>query len=219
MENLSLLSIKLCSPMVVFIIYVIVSAISLYMTRGIIKKYNNQRMDNLYNLYSWNEIKLIIVTGVIIYGLCQYDQVNLAWIFLLSPIVYLMVKNLFAYYYITLAYQNAPKEETNLDLFNKLNSSKNQTTNNGGASILPLPPTVKKDIFGIRGDPEPNKPVIDLTNSLPPKQPPSPPSITPPSPPPQSSLISEIRSEPPPQKELNSGMDSLSPFGGFGAPF
>ena len=35
-------------------------------------------MENLYDLYSWSEVKLVIVLGVVIYGLCQYDQVNLA---------------------------------------------------------------------------------------------------------------------------------------------
>ncbi len=59
--NLSLLSIKLCSPIVIFIVYVIISLVSLFMTRSILKRYNNQRMDNLYNLYSWNEVKLTII--------------------------------------------------------------------------------------------------------------------------------------------------------------
>ena len=65
------------------------------MSRTVLKRYGNQRMENLYNLYSWNEIRLVIVMGVILYGLCQYNQVNLAWIFLIFPIIYILLKNLF----------------------------------------------------------------------------------------------------------------------------
>ena len=49
--GLSLTSIKICSPVVVFIVYVIVSGVSLYMSRNILKRYNNQKMENLYDLY------------------------------------------------------------------------------------------------------------------------------------------------------------------------
>lgn len=109
-STLDLLSMKMCSPMVVFTVFVIVSGISLFMSRTVLKRYGNQRMENLYNLYSWNEIRLVIVMGVILYGLCQYNQVNLAWIFLIFPIIYILLKNLFVDAFVSLAHQNAPKE-------------------------------------------------------------------------------------------------------------
>ena len=109
-STLDLLSMKMCSPMHVFTVFVIVSGISLFMSRTVLKRYGNQRMENLYNLYSWNEIRLVIVMGVILYGLCQYNQVNLAWIFLIFPIIYILLKNLFVDAFVSLAHQNAPKE-------------------------------------------------------------------------------------------------------------
>ena len=177
--NLNLLSMKLCSPMIVFIVYVIVSAVSLFMTRTVIKKYDNQRMENLYNLYSWDEVKLTILIGVVIYGLCQYDQVNLAWIFLLCPIIYVMFKNLCSYIYVSLAHQNAPKESSISSSFLDKFSYPN-----GGAGVYPEPPTVKKEvntsIFGIRGDPEEgdetSEPDLPPTPPAPPA-PPAPPSV------------------------------------------
>ena len=108
--NLSLTSIKLCSPVIVFIVYVIVSGVSLFMSRNTLKRFNDQKMENLYNLYSWSEVKLVIVLGVVIYGLCQYDQMNLAWLFLLLPVIYIMLKNILVYYSVSIAHQNAPKE-------------------------------------------------------------------------------------------------------------
>lgn len=107
---LDLLSTNMCSPIVVFIIIVIISIISLYMSRSTLKRYNNHKMENLYNLHVLHEVKLLIFMGVILYGLCQYNQVNLAWIFLLFPIIYLMLKNVFIFVFVSLAQQNAPVE-------------------------------------------------------------------------------------------------------------
>jgi hypothetical protein len=111
---LDLLSIKMCSPLVVYIVIVIIFGISLFMSRNTLKRFQTQRMDNLYSLYAWYEVKLLIIMGVVLYGLCQYNQVNLAWIFLLFPIIYLIIKNLFIFAFISLAHQNAPKEVVNV---------------------------------------------------------------------------------------------------------
>tara|TARA_Y100000996_G_C22549281_1_gene653109 strand:+ start:2218 stop:2841 length:624 start_codon:yes stop_codon:yes gene_type:complete len=154
LANLSLTSIKLCSPVVVFIVYVIVSGISLFMTRNTLKKFKNQRMENLYNLYSWSEVKLTIIMGVIIYGLCQYEQTNLAWIYLIFPIIYVILKNSFIFAYVSIAHQNAPKDVDPSDLFEKVNESLSGPAS--GTKILPETPIVKKEvdttIFGMRGD-------------------------------------------------------------------
>jgi hypothetical protein len=151
LANLSLTSIKLCSPIVIFIVYVVVSGISLFMTRSTLKRFKNQRMENLYNLYSWHEVKFVIVLGVVIYGLCQYEQMNLAWIFLMFPIIYLILKNVFISAYVTLAHQNAPKD---LDLGEIFQEEEIKTRS--GSNIMPEAPIVKKEvntsIFGMRGD-------------------------------------------------------------------
>ena len=164
-SDLNLVTLKMCSPIIGFIIYVIVSGISLYITRSKLKRYGNQKMENLYNLHSWNEIKFIIVFGVILYGLCQYDQINVAWLFLLVPLIYLVLRNLLIFYYITIAHQNAPKEDKDTE--------KENNNNNNGMSLLPAPPIVKKEvntsIFGMRGDPE--SPNIPEKPSLPPTPP------------------------------------------------
>ena len=153
-SDLSLTSIKLCSPVVIFIVYVIVSGVSLFMTRNTLKKFKNQRMENLYNLYSWSEVQLTIVLGVIIYGLCQYEQMNLAWIYLMFPIIYIILKNTFIFAYVSIAHQNAPKEVDPSDLFEKVNNSLSGPSS--GANIYPNTPIVKKEvdtsIFGMRGD-------------------------------------------------------------------
>ena len=104
-----LFSTKMCSPLIVFAVIVIIFGISLYNTRNTLKSYNNNKMDNLFNIYSWHEVKFVIVIGIILYGLCQYNQVNLAWIFMFLPVIYLMIKNLMVFLFVSLAHQNAPK--------------------------------------------------------------------------------------------------------------
>ena len=63
---------------------------------------------------TWLFFASMIVLWIVIYGLCQYDQMNLAWLFLLLPIIYIMLKNILVYYSVSIAHQNAPKEPDNL---------------------------------------------------------------------------------------------------------
>lgn len=112
---LDLFSTNMCSPIVVFIIIIIITIISLYISRNTLKRYQSQKMENLYNLHILHEMKLLIFVGVILYGLCQYNQVNLAWIFLLIPVIYLTLKNVFIFIFVSLAHQNAPKEVKNIN--------------------------------------------------------------------------------------------------------
>lgn len=105
-----LFSTKMCSPLIVFIVIVVIFAISLFNTRNTLKKFGSTKMDNLFNVYSWHEVKMVIVLGVILYGLCQFNQVNLAWIFMFLPVIYLMLKNLLIFLFVSIAHQNAPKD-------------------------------------------------------------------------------------------------------------
>jgi hypothetical protein len=109
--SLSLMSMKDCSPMVAFSVYVIVSGITLYMTRNNLKKNGNNKFDDLYNLYTWYELKYIIVMGVVLYGLCQYKQDNLAWMSLTLPLLYLILKNMYVFIHIFASQQQNSVQE------------------------------------------------------------------------------------------------------------
>ena len=112
MDNINvseLFTTKMCSPLIAFAVIVLLLGISLYNSRNALKSHNSTKMDNLLNVYSWHEIKLIIVIGVILYGMCQYNQVYLAWVFLFLPVIYLIIKNLMLFLYVSLGHQNAPQ--------------------------------------------------------------------------------------------------------------
>ena len=114
LANFSLSSLKLCSPVIIFFVYVIVSGVSLFMTRNTLKKFKNQRMENLYNLYSAQELKFPLTLGVIMYGLCQYNKTELAWIFLIFPVIYVVIQNLLLYIHVSSALQNVPMEDPSM---------------------------------------------------------------------------------------------------------
>ena len=56
------------------------------------------------------EIKYLITLGVIMFGLCQYNKTDLAWIFLIFPIIYSVIQNGILYIHVSSAIQNAPQE-------------------------------------------------------------------------------------------------------------
>ena len=45
------------------------------------------------------------------YGLCQYNKTELAWIFLIFPIIYVIIQNGLLYVHVSSTLQNAPRRE------------------------------------------------------------------------------------------------------------
>ena len=141
MENqgsLSLMSMKDCSPMVAFAVYVIVSGITLYMTRNNLKRNGD---DDLYSLYTWHELKYIIVMGVVLYGLCQYKQENLAWVSLTIPLLYLVLKNMYVFIHVFTSQQKSvvskevPSEDVKKDMKRKLHQELLKSEYNENKSV------------------------------------------------------------------------------------
>ena len=109
-EMNELMSTKMCSPMMIYLAILVTSSLSVYITRNHLKRHNTTKMDNLFNLYSLNELKFMIVFGIVLFGLCQYNKTSLAWIFLLLPVVYLIIQNLIVHIHVSSAVLSSPKE-------------------------------------------------------------------------------------------------------------
>ena len=105
-----LLNTKMCSPMMIYLAVLVTSGLSIYITRTHLKRHETNKMDNLFNLYSLNELKYLIILGIIIFGLCQYNKTTLAWVFLVFPVIYVLIQNLIVHIHVTTAMQNSPKE-------------------------------------------------------------------------------------------------------------
>ena len=105
-----LLTTKMCSPVIVFSVILVISLLCIYFIRQKLDRYNTLKMENLYNLYSAQELKFLLILGVTMYGLCQYNKTELAWIFLIFPIIYVVLQNVLLYIHVSSALQNAPAE-------------------------------------------------------------------------------------------------------------
>ena len=130
-EMNELMNTKMCSPMMIYLAVLVSSALSVYITRTNLKRHNTTKMDNLYNMYSLNELKFMIVFGLVLYGLCQYNKSTLAWVFLIFPVIYLLIQNLIIHIHISSAVQTAPKE---IDVSNYQIQQMNQL---GGSQVIP----------------------------------------------------------------------------------
>ena len=109
-EMNQLLTTKMCSPVIVYGVVFVVSVISVYLCRQKLKRYNTGKMDNLHNMYMAQELKFLIILGIIMYGLCQYNKTELAWIFLIFPIIYVLLQNVLLYVHVSSAGISAPPE-------------------------------------------------------------------------------------------------------------
>ena len=105
-----LLTTKMCSPVIIYSVILVVSLVCIYFTRQRLGRYNTVKMENLYNMYSAQEIKFLLVLGVTMYGLCQYNKTELAWVFLIFPVIYVILQNTLLYVHVSSALQSAPAE-------------------------------------------------------------------------------------------------------------
>jgi len=128
-EMNELLSTKMCSPLIVYFGVVVLCGLSAYLTRDHLKRHNTYKMDNLLNLYTFNEAKLIIVLGLTIFGLCQYNKTTLAWVFLIFPIIYCIIQGAIIHIHVSSGIQNAPKVNTLMP--------ESHYGLSGGAAIMP----------------------------------------------------------------------------------
>lgn len=105
-----LITTKMCSPVIIFSILVIMSLVCIYSVRSKLMRYNTVKMDNLQTMHTYQELKYILTLGIVMFGLCQYNKTELAWIFLVFPIIYVIIQNVLLYIHIASAVQNAPEE-------------------------------------------------------------------------------------------------------------
>ena len=52
----------------------------------------------------------MVVLGLIMFGLCQYNKTTLAWVFLIFPVIYLLIQNIIVHIHVSSAVQSAPKQ-------------------------------------------------------------------------------------------------------------
>ena len=96
---------------------------------------------NLYNLYSAQELKFLLVLGVTMYGLCQYNKTELAWIFLIFPIIYIVLQNVLLFIHVSSGLQNAPAESPTFQSYGNMGGMNAPLLGGQG----PSPPQISTD--------------------------------------------------------------------------
>ena len=106
----SLLKTDKCSPLIVYIVFVIISGITLFNTNSLMKKLQHHKINNIFTMHAWYEVALLLVLGVVLFGLCQYNQQTLAWIVLFFPLALYVIKTLFIFNSVSSILRHVPQE-------------------------------------------------------------------------------------------------------------
>lgn len=105
-----LLKFDKCSPLIVYIIIVVITMIHLYNTRTEFGKLGeNEKVKNIQDMFTWSEISYMLIVGVLIYGLCQYNESTLAWAVLFAPLIVHSIKTLVVYFSVHNVMKLVPK--------------------------------------------------------------------------------------------------------------
>ena len=99
-----------CSPLIVYIVLVVVTGVTLFNTNGLMKKLHNHKINNIFTMHAWYEIAMLLLLGVVLFGLCQYNQQTLAWIVLFFPLFWYLVKTLFVFNTVSSILRHVPPD-------------------------------------------------------------------------------------------------------------
>jgi len=106
----SLLKTDKCSPLVVYMVFVIIAGVTLYNNYNVSQKFKNVKVKNIMTMHMWYEISFIVILGVLLYGLCSYNHENMAWIILFAPLVVYIIKISYVFSSVSSIMKNVPDE-------------------------------------------------------------------------------------------------------------
>jgi hypothetical protein len=110
-----LLKMDKCSPFISYVVMVIVTGITIYNVRTELNKLgNNNRVKNINDMFMWYEVALVIIVGVVMYGLCQYNESTLAWILLFVPIIAVLSKTVIVFLSVSNAQKLVPADAVSI---------------------------------------------------------------------------------------------------------
>ena len=108
-----------CSPLIAYLLLVIISGVTIYKTHQNLKKFKNYKVDNIFHLFAWYEISLLLSMGIVLLGLCQYNQQVLGWIVLSVPLVLLICKTYYVFTMVGNLSKHIPEDKKNIPMIHK----------------------------------------------------------------------------------------------------
>ena len=99
---------------------------------------NNYKIFNVFKLFTYSELMFLLVLGIVLFGLCQHNQIYLAWIALLFPLFSYLVKNIIVFISLySIQKSEPPKEE-----IEKVTKKEKESSSEKSSEINNLPVTM-----------------------------------------------------------------------------
>ena len=127
-----------CSPLIAYFLIILISIAMILNARDTANNLdNNYKIFNVFKLFSYSEFMFLLVLGIILFGLCQHNQLTLAWISLLFPLLSYLIKNIIVFISLySIQKSEPPKEE--IEKITKKEENKNEMK----TEITNLPVTI-----------------------------------------------------------------------------
>ena len=136
----NLLKTDKCSPLIVYFIFIVISLITMFNTHGLTKKIQNYKINNIFNLHAWYEISYLVILGVVLYGLCQYNHETLAWLILFFPLVTYIIKTALVFSTVSTVLKQVPPENSQEMVANS-GSNNFKPSTDGSKTNYGMPPS------------------------------------------------------------------------------
>jgi len=123
-QNFSeLLKTDKCSPLIVYGIIVVITAVCIYNVKTDFSKFgDNHKIKNISDMFMWYELALLLITGVLMFGLCQYNENTMAWSVLFAPLVAYTAKTILVFWSVS-SMQKVVPPDVNVQTVNSAQTS------------------------------------------------------------------------------------------------
>ena len=136
MDSNTLFKTDKCSPLISYFIIILIHAVLIYTTYSNFKKLNNTKIDNVFTMFSLYEVCFLLSIGILLLGLCQYNQTLLAWIVLFIPMLVFVIKLVVIFITVSNINKSIPSDEE-LNKHQQINQKLDPNT-----LPIPQPPSI-----------------------------------------------------------------------------
>ena len=112
-----------CSPLMAYGVIVVITAICIYNVRSEFNRVgHNPKIKNINDMFMWYELALLLITGVLMFGLCQYNENTMAWGVLFAPLVAYTAKTILVFWSVS-SMQKVVPPDVNVQTVNRAQTS------------------------------------------------------------------------------------------------
>lgn len=130
-----------CSPLIAYFLIILLSISMIINARDTANNLdNNYKIFNVFKLFTYSELMFLLVLGIILFGLCQHNQIYLAWITLLFPLFSYLVKNVIVFISLYSIQKSEPPKEEIEKVTQKEKEKSSEKSNEISSLPVTMPP-------------------------------------------------------------------------------